>query len=117
MSDQHSPPAAAARPSSTSAILSLIAGILGLTLFPVLGSILALVAGYAARSEIRAADGALGGEGLAIAGIVLGWIGVAGMVLGLCGVGLLFGVPLCIGLFAAAGSEYSMMWPLLIAAL
>lgn len=117
MSDQSSPSAATSRPSSSSATLSLIAGILGLTLFPLLGSVVALVAGYAARSEIRATEGALGGEGLATAGIVLGWIGVGTMVLGLCGVGLFVGIPLCIGLFAAVGSEYSMLWPLLIAVL
>ncbi len=109
--------AAEAPRSSSSATLSMIAGILGLTLFPFIGSIVAVVAGYAARREIRAADGALGGEGLATAGIVLGWIGIGLMVLGLCGAGLLVGVPLCIGLLAAVGSEYGALWPLLVAVL
>lgn len=103
------------RPSSSSATLSLIAGILGLTLFPIVGSIVAIVAGYAARSEIEAAEGALAGDGLATAGIVLGWIGIGMLVVGLCGLGLLFGVPLCIGFFTLVGSESGAILPLLIA--
>lgn len=117
MTDAPKAPTAAPRASSSSAVVSLIAGILGLSLFPVLGSIVALVAGYAARREIRAAEGALGGEGLATAGIVLGWIGVALLVVGLCGGGLVLGVPICVGLLAAAGGEYGALWPLLIAVL
>lgn len=104
------------RPTSSSAILSLIAGILGLTLFPVLGSVVALVTGYAARSEIRGADGAIGGEGLAVAGIVLGWIGVGMLLLGLCGVVFFVGVPLCLSVFFAA-AEYGAALPVLLAAL
>lgn len=117
MADQPSPPVAPARPSSSSAILSLIAGVLGLSLFPVLGSIVALIAGYAARREIEAAQGALGGDGLATAGIIMGWIGIALLVLSACGVALLFGVPLCIGLLAAAGSELGTLLPLAVAVL
>ncbi|MBP8182051.1 MAG: DUF4190 domain-containing protein, partial [Acidimicrobiia bacterium] len=33
--------------------------------------------GYAARRQIFASNGAEGGDGLALAGIVLGWIGAA----------------------------------------
>lgn len=117
MADKGAPPTATPKPSSSSATLSLIAGILGITLFPVVGSIVAVVAGYAARREIHASEGALGGEGLATAGIILGWIGLGMIVLGLCGVGLLFGVPLCIGLLAAVGAEYGAVWPFMIAVL
>jgi hypothetical protein len=55
------------------AIASLVLGIVWLWW---LGSILALVFGYSARAQIMASDGRQGGEGLAIAGIVLGWVGV-----------------------------------------
>ncbi len=41
-------------PSSTMATISLIAGILGFTIFPVLASIVAILTGYAARKETRA---------------------------------------------------------------
>ena len=42
-----------------------------------LGSVLALVFGHTARNQIIASGGRQTGEGLAIAGIVLGWIGIA----------------------------------------
>lgn len=47
-----------------------------------LGSILALVFGYIAKSQMRAAGEGQEGAGLATAGIVLGWIGVAILMLG-----------------------------------
>lgn len=56
------------------AIASLVLGIVWLWW---LGSVLALVFGYTARNQIIASGGRQTGEGLAIAGIVLGWIGVA----------------------------------------
>lgn len=96
------------------AIVSLIAGVTGLTLFPVAGSIVAVVTGYLARREIEAAEGALEGEGLAIAGIVLGWIGVGLTIVGLCIAGVVFGVPICLGLFAISGSEFSGLLPMMV---
>jgi hypothetical protein len=68
-------------PTSTTAVISLIAGILGLTFIPFLGSILALILGYMSKKEIEQSAGGLSGAGLATAGIVMGWIGVA---LGCC---------------------------------
>jgi len=43
----------------------------------IVGAILAVVFGNIALSRIDAAQGAEKGRGLAIAGIVLGWIGIA----------------------------------------
>ena len=63
-------------PTNTMAVISMIAGILGLTVVPVLGSIVALVVGYMARKEIRESNGGQGGDGIAVAGIVMGWISV-----------------------------------------
>ncbi|NMH99057.1 DUF4190 domain-containing protein [Pseudonocardia sp. K10HN5] len=48
-----------------------------------LGSAPALVLGYIARGRIRPTGE--GGDGLAIAGIVLGWVGVGFLTLGLFG--------------------------------
>jgi hypothetical protein len=59
------------------AIASLVLGIVWVM---GIGSILALVFGYVAKGQIDASGGAQGGRGLAIAGIVLGWVGV-GLVL------------------------------------
>jgi len=71
-------------PNSSLAIISLVAGILGLTLFPFLGSIVALITGYMAKKEIRESAGALSGGGMATAGLVMGWIAMGLTVLGLC---------------------------------
>ena len=59
------------RQTSALAVVSLVAGVLGWTLLPFLGSIAAVVTGHMARSEIRRAPDRLEGDGLAIAGLVL----------------------------------------------
>ncbi len=58
------------------AILSLVAGILGWTLLPFLASIAAVICGHLARAEIRREPGRYSGDGLAIAGLVLGWLSI-----------------------------------------
>jgi hypothetical protein len=58
------------------AIASLILGIAGFFVFPIVPSILAIVFGLKAREEFRR-NPAVGGDGLATAGIVLGWVGIA----------------------------------------
>jgi hypothetical protein len=83
------------RRTSGAAIASLVLGIAGLVVFPLIPSILAIVFGGRARDEMRG-DPAVTGEGLATAGVILGWIGVAVCVLGLLflvlGVAILFAV-------------------------
>ena len=74
--------ARAGRRTSGPAIASLVLGIVGVTVFPLIPSILALVFASRARDEMRA-DPTVTGEGLATAGVILGWIGVALSVLGL----------------------------------
>jgi hypothetical protein len=64
------------RPTNGMAIASLVLGILWIYW---VGSIMALIFGYVARQQI-AERGELGG-GLALAGIILGWIGVGTLVL------------------------------------
>lgn len=86
------PPAPAVIPTSGMAIASLVLGISGLTVLPFLGSILALIFGYTARKEIREHPDRVSGDGLAVAGIVLGWISVAVAVLGILAFG---GFMLC----------------------
>ena len=73
---QYYPPPAAL-PTSTMAIVSLISGILGFTLFPFIGSIIAIVTGMMARNETRSVPPAASGDGLATAGVIMGWVGVA----------------------------------------
>jgi type IV pilus assembly protein PilA len=65
-------------PAETSgkAIASLVCGLF-LLVFPL--SIVAIVFGHISLSEIRKSAGRLKGEGIAIAGLVLGYLGVAGI--------------------------------------
>jgi len=64
------------RPTRTNgfAVASMVLGILWLYW---LGSILALVFGYIALSQIKNSEGTQSGRGMAIAAIVLGYVGVA----------------------------------------
>jgi hypothetical protein len=55
---------------------SVAALVLGIVWIFWLGSILALIFGYVAKGQIEASGGMQSGKGLAIAGIVLGWVGV-----------------------------------------
>lgn len=67
------PVASAPKPNGL-AIASMVCGIIWIYW---IGSILALVFGYVAKSQIDRSAGRQSGRGMAIAGIVLGWIGVA----------------------------------------
>ena len=69
-------PHPAPRQTSALAITSLVSGILGWTLLPFLGSIAAVICGHMARAEIRR-DPNLDGDGMAVAGLVLGWVSIA----------------------------------------
>ena len=75
-SDQpYQPPSV--KPNSNMALASLILGILGWTLMPGLASIAAIVTGHMAKKEIKESMGQLGGDGMAIAGLVMGYASVA----------------------------------------
>lgn len=74
---EQAPPAAPsylATETSGFAVASLVLGILWVM---GLGSILALVFGYIAKGQIDASGGRQTGRGMAVAGVVLGWVGVA----------------------------------------
>ncbi len=75
-----SPPPVLVRGGQTNgfAVASLVLGILWIFW---IGSILALVFGFIAKSQIDRSNGAQAGSGLAIAGIVLGCIGVCTLIL------------------------------------
>lgn len=89
------------RQTSSLAVVSLIMGIVGWTVFPFLGSLIAIVTGHMARAEIRRQPHALEGDGLAVAGLVLGWLAVIGSILVVVGFLLFFGG---LALFAASQS-------------
>lgn len=87
-------------PTSSLSLTSVIMGVVGWTLLPIVGAIIAVVTGHMAKKEIRESNGLLGGDGLATAGLVLGYSNLA---LGLCACLLLMLFPaLLVGLAASA---------------
>jgi type IV pilus assembly protein PilA len=68
-------------PTSGKATASLILGILGLTIFSILTAIPAIIFGHMSRKEIRESGGRLKGEGMALAGMIMGYISTGLVVL------------------------------------
>jgi len=86
------PPAAPApKQTNVLAIISLVGGLLGWTLLPWLGSLAAVITGHMARAEIRRNPDTMEGDGLAVAGLVLGWAMIIISVLAILAVVLFFG--------------------------
>ncbi|MFZ5657323.1 MAG: DUF4190 domain-containing protein [Pseudomonadota bacterium] len=73
-------PATGTASTSTLAITSLVFGIVCWFALPVIGSLVAIACGHMARRDIRAARGALAGDGLAVGGLVLGYLHLATLV-------------------------------------
>ena len=64
--------------TSGTAVASLIFGILSWIMLPFIGALLAVVLGHSARSEIRRAPpGTIEGDGMALGGLILGWVHLA----------------------------------------
>lgn len=99
-------------PASTSgwAIFSLIAGLLAWLGVFGLGGLAAVIAGHVAKGQIRGSGGRMGGEGLATAGLVLGYLNLALAVLGGCLMILMFagiiGTPLLCAPYMNSISTY-----------
>ncbi len=85
---------AAPRRTDGQAIASLILGIVGLIMCPLIPSIIAVIVGNQAKTRL-AMDPSLQGEELARVGVILGWIGIAlgsiGLVIGILAFVLSFG--------------------------
>jgi len=69
--------------TSAQAIWSLVLGILSFLCFGFFTGIPAVICGHAARSNIRKSQGALAGGGMALAGLILGYIGIVATTLGI----------------------------------
>ena len=82
---------ATVRQTSVLAVVSLVFGILGWTLLPFLGGIVAVICGHLARGEIRRTPDQLEGDGMAVAGLVLGYLSIAMAVLVVFAIFLFFG--------------------------
>lgn len=78
--------------TSTLAVVSLVFGIVCWVALPFIGAIVAIICGHAARREIRTATpGTLQGEGLALAGLILGWAQIVFLILLVLAILLFFG--------------------------
>ncbi|TET52714.1 MAG: DUF4190 domain-containing protein [Anaerolineales bacterium] len=82
-------PSAGQSETSTLAVVSLVSGILGWSLLPIIGGIVAVVTGHKARKEIRASCGALGGDAMATVGLVLGYASFVLIVIPACVIAIL----------------------------
>lgn len=71
-------------PTSGLATVSMITGILGFIMAPLICSIIAIITGYQARKETRAVPPRASGDGMATAGIVMGWIQIGLIVVAVC---------------------------------
>lgn len=62
--------------TSSMAIVSLVFGILAWVMLPFVGALIAVICGHLARAEIRRApvDQRIEGDGMAVAGLVLGYV-------------------------------------------
>ncbi|HEY9143346.1 MAG TPA: DUF4190 domain-containing protein [Arenimonas sp.] len=92
------------RQTSALAITSLVSGLLGWTFLPLVGSLVAIITGHMARAEIQRSNGQVDGDGLAIAGLVLGWLVIAISVLTVLAFVFFFGgLAVLFGLLGLSG--------------
>ena len=89
-----------ATPTSALAIVSLVFGILAWVMLPVLGPIVAVITGHMARAEIRRSESRIDGDGLAIGGLVLGYLQIAMLLIGFVLLILFFGGLATLAAFA-----------------
>jgi hypothetical protein len=80
MNQPYTPLPSATR-TSTMAIVSLISGIASWFLLPFIAAIVAIITGHMAKKEIKDSAGMVTGNGMATAGLVLGYVQLG---LGLC---------------------------------
>jgi len=88
-----------AQPTSTLAIVSLISGIASWFILPFIAAIAAVITGHMAKNEIKKSNGMLGGNGMATAGLVLGYVQL--------------GLGLCLCIVVAAMLAFGMSIPLI----
>ena len=90
---QELPPAA---PTNSMALTSMIAGIIGWTVAPLLGSLVAIITGHIAKKELKERLGRETGDGMATAGLVMGYLQLIPSVLCICIVGIMFAMGMSI---------------------
>lgn len=111
MNDAPQPQYAPNPPTNTWAIVSLVSSIVGWVFFPIIGGLAGVVTGHMARREIKASLGTQGGDGLAIAGLVIGYLNLltycAGVLIFLLVFGGVIGLSSCAILSESVGLLFS----------
>lgn len=69
--------------TSTFAIASLVTSLVSWFIIPFIGGIVAVVLGHIARNEIRKSNGTISGGGMALAGLIIGYIQIALTIIGI----------------------------------
>lgn len=99
--------------TNTMAIISVISGVVSWVALPFIGGIVAIVTGHMARNEIKSNPG-MQGDGLAIAGLILGYLHMitfcGGVLLFLLIFGGVVGLSGC-AILSEAGQPSSMIIP------
>jgi hypothetical protein len=93
------PPVAPARKTNGMALASLISGVVAWVALPLVGGVAAIVCGHIAQKQVR--ETGEEGAGLAVAGLVLGYLNLVASVLFVC----VFGVAAlgCLALIPTTG--------------
>ena len=71
---------------STLAIVSLVCGIGAYVVVPLIGAIVAVICGHLAKKEIKNSNGMIKGNGMATAGLILGYVQIVLTVLSICAI-------------------------------
>ncbi len=79
------------RPTCSTATISLVFGVLSWFILPFIGAVVAIVCGHMARAEIRRASGGMEGDGLARAGLILGYLHLVVLILAIVAVFMFLG--------------------------
>jgi hypothetical protein len=87
-------------PTNNLALISLVAGIASFVILPVIGAIIAVVTGHIARGQIKRTGES--GSGMALAGLILGYVHLALFVLGV----LILIIAVAVGLGIAANQSH-----------
>jgi hypothetical protein len=84
-------------PTNTLALISLVAGISSFVILPLIGAVIAIVTGHIARGQIKRTGES--GSGMALAGLILGYVHLVLFALGV--LILIIAVAVGLGFFAA----------------
>jgi len=77
------PPMPYGKKDSALAIISLVSGLVAWTFLPFIGAIAAVITGHLAKKEIRDSGDTLSGNGMALAGLILGYVQLGLALLGI----------------------------------